>query len=304
MKQLRQYVPSIGLRTLKTGFAVMLAVFVVRLFEKDNLSAFYAGLGALVAMDRTFSGSLVQGLTQAVGLLAGSLLAYLSLLLFPQLMPFALAGLGVILLICFCITVKLPFTATLSCITFLSAYLAPSDNILHDAVSRLYITAIGIGIALILNVAIRPYNNKKRILALLQQLRVLTAQYIDACVLHERIPDLKPAVLLLRRIDLELQLYRSQKLFHRKHDDNALLSGAYQLAYRMLEEVEAICGMDSLGNISEENSAALEEMGIAIPASEISARKCAQDDSIVMNYHLKKALLAYTYLEELIKYNA
>ena len=54
---------SLGTRVVKTAIAVSLSVFLIRFFTTDDLSVFYAGFGALIAMDTTFSNSLRQGLT-------------------------------------------------------------------------------------------------------------------------------------------------------------------------------------------------------------------------------------------------
>lgn len=291
----------LGLRTLKTGIAVTLAVLLVRLFATDPLSVFYAAFGALVAMDRTFSDSLMQGLTQLVGVVAGTLIGYLSVLLFPALTPAWLVGLGVILLILLCNCMKLSFTASLSCIIFLSACLTPTDNVLRDSLLRIRDTSVGIAIALAVNAAIRPYNNKKRILALLRELQKSIPDYVSRIVVSEQFPDLRPAVDLLRRIDSELSLYHSQKFFHRKHDDEAWLRGCRQLAARALEELEAICGMDSLGDLAMENAEIMLELGMQIPEAGISGRKCSRHDTIVMNYHLEKLLLAHCYLNEMME---
>ena len=290
-----------GLRVLKTALAVTLSVMLVRQFVTDSLSVFYAAFGALIAMDTTFTKSLMQGLTQLVGVLAGTVFGYVSVLLFPGATPAWLAGLGVLQLIVLCISMKLPFTASLSCIIFLSACLTPTDDILRDSLFRLRDTSVGVGIALLVNAAIRPYNNKKRILSLLTQLRELLPKELEKIVVHEQFPDLQPCVELLRRLDRELTLYHSQRFFHRKHDEEAPLRGCYRLTERMLQELEAICGMDSLGDLAMENAAVMQELGMELPEAGIPARKCTRHDTIVMNYHLEKLLTAYQYLGELMQ---
>lgn len=290
-----------GLRVVKTAISVTLSAALVRQFATDSLSVFYAAFGALIAMDTTFSKSLMQGLTQLVGVLAGTVFGYVSVLLFPGATPAWIAGLGVLLLIVLCNTMKLPFTASLSCIIFLSACLTPTDNILRDSLFRLRDTSVGVGIALLVNAAVRPYNNKKRIFHLLARLRVFLPQALEKIVVREQFPDLQPAVELLRLLDRELALYHSQRFFHRKHDEEALLRGCYQLAERMVQELEAICGMDSLGDLAMENAAAMQELGLELPEAGLPARKCTRHDTIVMNYHLEKLLSAYRYLTELLE---
>ena len=292
---------SLGTRVVKTAIAVTLSVFLSRFFATDDLSVFYAGFGALIAMDTTFSNSLRQGLTQLIGVLAGTVMGYLSVLLFPSMTPAWMAGLGVLLLIVLCNALKLSFSASLSCIIFLSACLTPTDDIVRDSLFRLRDSSLGIGIALVVNALIRPYNNKKRILALLGRLRAQIPGDIEQIVVKEQFPDLQESVAILRQLDRELNLYHSQHFFHRKHDDEALLRGCYQLAQRMLQEMEAICGMDCLGDLAMESAAVMQELGMELPEAGLPERKCTRHDTIVMNYHLDKLLSAYQYLGELMK---
>ena len=292
---------SLGTRVVKTAIAVTLSVFLIRFFATDDLSVFYAGFGALIAMDTTFSNSLRQGLTQLIGVLAGTVMGYLSVLLFPSMTPAWMAGLGVLLLIVLCNALKLSFSASLACIIFLSACLTPTEDIVRDSLFRLRDSSLGIGIALVVNALIRPYNNKKRILALLGRLRAQIPGDIEQIVVKEQFPDLQESVAILRQLDRELNLYHSQHFFHRKHDDEALLRGCYQLAQRMLQEMEAICGMDCLGDLAMENAAVMQELGMELPEAGLPGRKCTRHDTIVMNYHLDKLLSAYQYLGELMK---
>lgn len=292
---------SLGTRVVKTAVAVTLSVFLIRFFATDDLSVFYAGFGALIAMDTTFSNSLRQGLTQLIGVLAGTVMGYLSVLLFPSMTPAWMAGLGVLLLIVLCNALKLSFSASLSCIIFLSACLTPTDDIVRDSLFRLRDSSLGIGIALVVNALIRPYNNKKRILALLGRLRAQIPGDIEQIVVKEQFPDLQESVAILRQLDRELNLYHSQHFFHRKHDDEALLRGCYQLAQRMLQEMEAICGMDCLGDLAMESAAVMQELGMELPEAGLPGRKCTRHDTIVMNYHLDKLLSAYQYLGEIMK---
>lgn len=292
--------PPFGLRMCKTALAVTLSVFIVRLFAAESLSVFYAAFGALIAMETTFSKSLKQGLTQLIGVFLGTAFGYVSVLLFPTATPAWIAGLGVLLLLFLSRAVKLSFTASLSCIIFLSACLTPTDNILRDSLCRLRDTSVGVGVALVINGLIRPYNNKRRILSLLAQLRSRMPEALQQIIVKERIPDLSANLPLLRQLDREMELYHSQRFFHRTHDDEALLAGCKQLAERMVEELEAICGMDTPGNLAKGNAALMRELGLELPEEGITGRKCTRHDTIVMNYHLEKLLTAYRFLGELM----
>ena len=281
----------LGLRTLKTALAITLSVALVRLFVTDTLSVFYAAFGSLIAMERTVSGSLKQALSQLIGVVARTVLGT----------PALAAGAGALLLLLLCNVLKLNFVSSFSCIIFLSACLTPSDNVLRDSLFRLRDTAVGIAVALAVNALIVPYNNRTRIRTLLAQVRLEIPRHVESIVLHERFPSLAPTVELLRRIDNELKLYHNQRFFHRRHDDEAALRGCRQLGGRMLEELEAICGMDTLGDLSPQNAAAMRALGMDVPEGGIHGRKCAPEDTVVMNYHLEKLLTACNYLTSLME---
>lgn len=290
-----------GLRMLKTAISVVAAVLLARLLADDPLSVFYAAFGALISMETTFSKSIKQGLTQLIGVFAGTFVGYLSVLLFPEITPAWFIGIGILLLLLLGKALNLSFSSSLSCIIFLSACLTPTDDILRDSLLRLRDTSIGVGIALAVNGLIRPYNNKKRILQLLEKIRQQVAVDLEQMVVKGLYPDPQDWIVLVRQLDLECELYHSQRFFHKRNNAEALLTGCQQLANRMVEELEAICGMDSLGSLATESAEQMLELGIPLPEADLSHRKCTRHDTIVMNYHLQKLLSAYRYLGELME---
>ena len=288
----------LGPRTVKTSLSVALSVLLVRLLSAENDAMFYAALGGLVAMDTTFRRSLQQGITQFFGVVLGTAVGYFTHTFLPTI-PFWSVGLGVLLLILLCNKLKISYSITLSCIVFLSACSYGSDNLLHDAFVRIVYTALGLAVALLINICIRPYNNKNRIIRLLNDFRGKFPKLLESVVIHERFPDTQAMIDLLRQIDNEIALYQSQRFFHRKQDDEALLCGCRQLSERMLAELEVICGMDTLGDIASDNAEKLEALGLRTES--LPPRKCTRRDTIVMNYHLEKLLLAYEYLESFLQ---
>ena len=283
-----------GPRTLKTALSVALSVLIARFFSPENDAMFYAALGGLIAMDTTFRRSLQQGITQFFGVVLGTTVGYFAHAFLPTI-PFWSVGLGVLILILLCIQLKVSYSITLSCIVFLSACSYGSDNLLHDALGRIIYTALGLAVALLINICIRPYNNKNRIIRLLNELRGKFPALLESIIIFERFPDTQPLIDLLRQIDNEIALYQSQRFFHRKHDAEALLCGCRQLSERMVAELEVICGMDTLGDLASDNAEKMEALGIS--TENLPPRKCTRRDTIVMNYHLEKLLLAYEYLE-------
>ncbi len=296
-----KYLPF-GLRTLKTALSVTIALSIVRLYTDSEAAMFYTSFAAMAAMDTTLNRSLQQCITQIMSVLFGTIFGYIVLYFFHASIPAWIIGLGILILILLCNTLKFPYTITLSCIVFLSAcmYNSHSNDLFRDAALRVAHTSVGLLVALVINTAIRPYNNKKRILSLLKKLRTQIPQDLESMVVLEHFPDVQPLVALLRDTEQELSLYHAQRFFHRKNDDEAVLAGCLQLAERMVQELEAICGMDSLGDLASDNAQRLTALGVHLPNDGIINRKCTRRDTIVMNYHLDKLLSAYEYLGELM----
>lgn len=287
-----------GLRTLKTAIAVTLAVLITGCFS--SISTFYAALGAMAAMDRTLSDSLKNCVTQLVGVLCGGIIGYLTVLAFgtPQAW---IVGIATVLVILLCNGLKIPFAISLSCIVMFSICLEPGDNILYDTLCRLRDTAIGLIIAVIVNITIQPYNNTRRITGLLQRLIDMVPDLVRSSVLWEKYPDLRPMDSLLQELDKEIKVLRRQRFLRRKplKYDAVYFEGCQQLATRIQQELDAICCMDTFGNVGVENRKRLTELGITL-SEEPEKRKCTKHDTIVMNYHLEKLLDARKYLQQLL----
>lgn len=298
MKKLRKYFPF-GPRVLKTALSVTIAVLLSRLITDNADAIFFAAFGAMLGIERSISAALRQGLTQVVSVVCGTVLGYGAALLFPNSTPAILVGVGILVVIVLCNRLKINYAIILSSLVFLSATLTPSDDLLGDSILRVVFTAGGILIALLINIVIRPYSNKRRIVQLLRELQGKLLKQAEQIVVMERFPDLSGDLVLVRSLDQELILYHEQR-FLRKKNDEALLNGCNQLVQRMMQELEAICGMDCLGDIALENRAILEQLGLKIPAERLLPRKCTRRDTIVMNYHLEKFLAGYRYLNELL----
>lgn len=298
MKKLRKYFPF-GPRVLKTALSVTIAVLLSRLITDNVDAVFFAAFGAMLGIERSISAALRQGLTQVVSVVCGTVLGYGAALLFPNSTPAVLVGTGILLVIVLCNRLKINYAITLSSLVFLSATLTPSDDLLGDSILRVAFTAGGILIALLINIVIRPYSNKRRIVQLLRELQGKLLKQAEQVVVLERFPDLSEDLVLVRSLDQELILYHEQR-FLRKKNEEALLGGCNQLVQRMMQELEAICGMDCLGDIALENRETLEKLGLTIPPERLRPRKCTRRDTIVMNYHLEKFLAGYRYLNELL----
>lgn len=288
-------VPHIGLRTVKTGLAVALALFFADL--RGSTSLIFAAIGAISAMSRTVGDAFETCRTQLTGILLGAGFGALFVSLFAN-FRFVGIGLGLIALILLCVRLRLQFAVPLSCIVFVSICVSPTGDAFQYGFNRLLDTTIGLATALVINVAIKPYNNSRRISDLLEQFRQSVPAFVSERVLHGRYPDLSPLKAQLDRISAELTIFEKQRLFRAHgHDEQAIyLRGCERLAQSVWQELSALCAMDEKGHLSVENAERLAELGLQIPDGVCAMPQSTAD--VVGNYHLDNLLRAWQFLGE------
>ena len=296
MKHPRQI--HIGLRAVKTALAVALALLITDLAGFP--SPIFAGIGAIVGMARTLQDSLREARTQFVGVILGGIIGLLLLLVDPTPAPW-LAGLGVLAVIVLCCGFRVYYAVALSCIIVVSACVSTEENVFLELGYRLINTSIGLVVSLSLNILIKPYNNRPRILTLLRKMAGLVPGYLRTCAVEGLYFDLSEYEALLRQLGDECRIYE-QQFFHRREShrkDTAFLRGLSQLAERMIQELGTLSGMDSYGLPSPEVRERLRGLDITVP--EELERKCSGEDSAVMNYHISCVLDAREYLLALLE---
>lgn len=167
---------KIGLRTVKTGIAVALALMVSQMLQLE--SVIFITIAALIGMQPTVSDSWLVGAKRISGTIAGTIFGLLMALLIPS--HFLLAGLGVVLLIMFMNRLKIPEGITISCVVFISIYMNTQNDIdiASFALSRLVDTFMGISIALMVNYFILPpkYDRRAMIEMRKDMARIMTCQ--------------------------------------------------------------------------------------------------------------------------------
>ena len=112
MRKSRQYFP-VGLRTIKTAIAVIVAMLIVDAYGASTSKLIFAMLGAMAAVQPTFQESLESCLTQIVGVLFGALVGILLLAL--PLSALAATGIGIVLVITLYNLLHIHFSPSLPC---------------------------------------------------------------------------------------------------------------------------------------------------------------------------------------------
>ena len=163
------------------------------------------------------------------------------------------SGWGLIALILLCVELKLQFAAA-GVLVFIRLSLRRTKP--FYGANRLLDTSIGTATALVVNIALKPYNNRARITEQFTHFLQSVPAYVEARVICGRYPDLSPLSRQLGRIAEELSIFEKQNVFRLPdHRTQAVyLRGCEQLANALLQELTALCAMDEKGRLSPENA--------------------------------------------------
>ncbi|MGL5753514.1 MAG: aromatic acid exporter family protein [Paraclostridium sp.] len=140
-------IEKIGMRTIKTGIAVFICTLLTGYLVQNPM---FAGVGCVASVQDTVRSSFKLGFNRVKGTFIGGLVGFLCVLIDPG-NP-VLAGLGIMVTIYCCTTLKINSGIIVSSVTFLVVHLGIIDSEpAYYAMSRVFDTSIGVIIGITIN---------------------------------------------------------------------------------------------------------------------------------------------------------
>lgn len=283
----------IGPRTVKTAVAVILAMIIVEAYGATSSKLVFAMLGAMAAIEPTFKQSKEACISQILGVILGALAGVLlRSLALPMLLG---VGLGIILVITFYNGMRIPYSPSLSCLIVVMVCTEPDIRPISYALGRIWDSAIGLGVGLLINTLILPYDNSRQIRSAMRSLdRDLIAFLEDMFDGDNHLPNTEKMARRTEEIARQLTVFSGQLLpFKRKKHRKQLEQ--FQLCERkarqLVSRLEVLSQMKQTGRLSGENYRLLLANGAQIPASVVAASKTNFTEfETVLNYHIRRIL--------------
>jgi uncharacterized membrane protein YgaE (UPF0421/DUF939 family) len=149
---------KLGARILKTGIAIVLALFLSELLHLP--SPVFAGIAAIFAVQPTIYRSYLSVLEQVQGNIIGALTAFFFVLLFGN--DIFIIGLAAIIVITINLKLKIENTISLSLVTLIAIMETPGEEFIQFAIIRFSTIMLGVLSAFIVNMVFLPpkYENK------------------------------------------------------------------------------------------------------------------------------------------------
>lgn len=290
----------IGWRTLKTGAAVILAMIVVDSYGATTSKLIFAMLGAMEAVQPTFKDSMQACLTQIVGVLFGSLAGILLLML--PVSHLIATGAGIILVITVYNLLHIRFSPSLPCFIVVMICITPDIRPISYAAGRIWDTAIGLGIGVLINTLIVPYDSRRQVRSTLSGLDSELKRFLeDVFDGDSHLPDAEDLSKYIRDADRHLQIFTDQKLFmrpSRRRRELRSFRSYDKMVHQLVAHMEVLCRMERPGRLNMKNRSRLRALGI--PIYDERALDSVMEIDVVTNYHVDKVLTLRRELLEIL----
>ena len=280
----------IGLRTIKTTAAIVIAMVIVDAYGASGSKLIFAMLGAMAAVQPTFKDSLDSCYAQIIGVLFGAL-ASIVLLMLPV-PPLVATAIGMILVITLYNVLHIRYSPSLPCFIVVMMCTTPDIRPLGYALERIWDTAIGLGTGMIINTLVFPYDNSRQIRASVESLDKELIAFLD--VMFDGDDILPDADVMSQKVDAmyrQMRVFSNQKLLlHLKRQKKKIetIRKCERKVRVLLARLEVLSQMGSPGCLSEENRQALKACGATILDERCLDEPTERD--VVMNYHIRQVL--------------
>lgn len=280
----------IGLRTLKTAAAVIISMAIVTAYGATTSKLIFAMLGAMAAMEPTFKESLESCLTQIVGMIFGMLAGVLLLNL--PLNPLLVAGIGIIFVITLYNLFQIRFSPGLPCLMVVIICTTPDIQPFTYGLGRLWDTAIGLGVGMIINTLVFPYDTSRRLQTTAECLdKEIIAFLEDMFDGDNHLPNTEKMTQMIDDMQRLLKIFSNQWLLLYLKKNKHKLERFLQLqgkARQLIAQMEVLCRMDYPGRLTDDTRKLLKDSGANIKDERVIDR--VEELDIVTNYHIKMLL--------------
>ena len=293
----------IGRRTFKTALAVIISLIIVSMFgtSASTSKMVFAMLGAMAAMENTFKQSWEACKAQIIGMILGAVVA--AGLSFVPIHSLLTVGLGVLVIIVLYNVMGIHYAPSLPCLVVLMSCMNAEVYPFEYALDRLWDTAIGLGVGMIINVLVLPYDNSLKIRQAIEYLEKEVIEFLEDMFDGDKeYPDTEKMRATINDMASQLGIYSKQWLpFSVKNDKEKL--AVFQLCQNksreLLAQMEVLHQLENPGRLDPDIRKRLEESGADIRDRRKIIRY--EEEDIITNYHVGKILDLRDELMELIE---
>ncbi|MBD5155952.1 MAG: hypothetical protein HDT15_13055 [Oscillibacter sp.] len=280
----------VGLRTIKTAVAIIIAMILVEPYGATSSKLILAMLGAMAAVQPTFKESLEACITQTVGVIAGALVGVIFVALPTG--PLSSVLLGIIIIITAYNLLPRAFSPSLPCFILVMVCTDAEMAPITYALGRIWDTAIGLGVGMIINMLVFPYDNSQQILSTVEGLdRDLLLFLEDMFDGDTHLPDADAMNTRIASLAGQLNIFANQRiLLHLRGRKKTLerYRACERKARELVSHLEVLAQLDRPGRLSQENRRRLIACGARI--TDTRELDSVMEKDVVTNFHVSQIL--------------
>lgn len=280
----------VGLRTVKTAVSILAAMVIVDHYGTSTAKLVFAMLGAMAAVQPTFKASLEACLSQILGVILGSAVAVI--LMLPRLDHLLTIGIGIVLVITVCNMLPLTVSPSLPCFILVMICTTPDVVPLQYAAGRIWDTAIGLGVGILINLLVFPYDNSRKIssaiVSLDKELILFLEELFDGDM---ALPEAQKVSEKIAAMEKQLAIFANQLLLlhlSRQRRDLKRFQHCDRKAKELVSHMEVLGQMERPGRLSDVSRRRLAACG-----ADIRDRRpldSVMELDVVTNYHVGQIL--------------
>lgn len=280
----------IGLRTIKTAAAVVIAMIIVESYGATSSRMIFAMLGAMSAVMPSFRESLETCAAQILGVIFGTLVGLF--LIYMPISGFAAAGTGIVLMITLYNILKIRFSPSLPCMIVVLLCMTPDIQPISYALGRIWDTAIGLAVGMVINTLVFPYDNSNQIRATVESLDHEVIRFLeDMFDGNDELPDAASMTNTINTMASQLKTFSNQRLLMRltrQKEEIETFQICEAKGRELLARLEVLSHMGHPGRLTDENRKRLAAAGANILDSRPLDSILERD--VVTNYHIRQIL--------------
>lgn len=280
----------VGLRTIKTVAAVIISMIIVDFFGATSSKLIFAMLGAMAAVQTTFKESLESCIAQIIGVVFGGVVGVLLLAL--KLPSLVATGIGIIMVITLYNALRITYSPVNACFIVVLLCTTPDIQPVTYALGRIWDTAIGLGVGMLINTLIFPYDNSSMIRSTVESLDKEVIAFLEALFDGDDVvPDTDVMIRKIGDLQRQLQIFENQRLVRHLKQQNMKIE-EFRIcegkARELLARMTILSEVKKPGRLNEKNRERLAECGANIRDRRILENPTDLD--VVTNYHVVQIL--------------
>jgi len=187
---------------------------------------------------------------------------------------------------------QIPFSPSLPCFVVVMVCTTPDVAPLEYAVGRIWDSAIGLGVGLLINMLILPYDNSRKIQAAARSLEKGVISFLEELYDGDNVrPDMEKMLRRAEEMERQLSIFSNQRLFYRRGAQKMQIE-AFRLcenrARLLVIHMEVLSRMKNPGLADKETIKLMEEAGVKIVFS-VPAENTDEENAVAA-YHVRQVL--------------